>query len=55
MNNSLGSFPPPSAFFKNKVGKVPVVSVKVVHFLTVVKEPKVKADHMELVGLGGSM
>ena len=53
MNNSLGSSPPTN-LLKNKVGKVPALSVKALHFLIVAKEPKVRADCLELVSGAGS-
>lgn len=48
----LGSFC--FLLFKNKVGEVPALSGKTLHFLIVAKEPKVKVDCMGMVRPAGS-
>lgn len=42
------------SLFKNKVGKVPALSGKALHFLIVAKDPKVKVDCMRLTRTASS-
>ena len=52
--HSLGVFFFSLSLFKNKVGKVPALSGKALHFLIVAKDPKVKADCMGLARAASS-